>query len=294
MKVVGIDVSFHSADYGIALTGGKPVYKKGFPMDRAGMDSLLDDPDVRDADLFLMESTGLYHLPLYHYLLSRVRKAVIMNPVLVRNYKRSLSLRNTKTDRIDAKAIAAFGADCSDRLPQGKTEMDTESLIIARRRAENAQEVAKAKTVLKQDLAVAFPELLSVDVFTGSMLRFLTAYGSAKDVLAASDKDLEAALRPAGKGRKASLGVDELRRLAEGSVGVSLHGFCVRDSARRLLECLDRDRMLTQALTESEESVHPREMEIVTSLPGIGKLEAAQFLAEVGDIRRFPTYEVAN
>ena len=40
MKVVGIDVSFHSADYGNAVMGGKPMYKKGFSMDRVDMDSL--------------------------------------------------------------------------------------------------------------------------------------------------------------------------------------------------------------------------------------------------------------
>jgi transposase len=214
-----------------------------------------------------------------------------MNPMLIRGYRKSLSLRNTKTDKADAKAIADYGIDRAASLPEGKTVTDTESRIIARRRASNADDTGKAKTILKQDVAVAFPELLSLNLFTGGMLHFLTLFGSAREVMAASDDALEQALRPTGRGMKVALTVKELRRLSKDSVGVSLHGLCVRDSAKRVLECVERNRMLTDALLESEKAVHPKDVAIVSSMPGIGEVEAAQFLAEVGDIRRFPTYQ---
>jgi len=47
MKVIGIDVSSRNADYGIAVTGSKPVYKGTFAMDRTGMESLLSDNIIR-------------------------------------------------------------------------------------------------------------------------------------------------------------------------------------------------------------------------------------------------------
>jgi hypothetical protein len=149
-----------------------------------------------------------------------------MNPMLIRGYRKSLSLRNTKTDKADAKAIADYGIDRAASLPEGKTVTDTESQIIARRRASNADDTGKAKTILKQDLAVAFPELLSLNLFTGGMLHFLTLFGSAREVMAASDDALEQALRPTGRGMKVALTVKELRRLSKDSVGVSLHGLC--------------------------------------------------------------------
>ncbi len=292
MKVIGIDVSSRNADYGIAVTGSKPVYKGTFAMDRTGMESLLSDKDAEGSDvLFLMESTGLYHLPLYHFLLNRGKRALIINPVLIRGYKKSLSLRNTKTDRIDAKAIAEYGIDRAASLPEGKNVTDTESQIIARRRAANAEETGKAKTILKQDLAVAFPELLSMDVFTEGMLHFLALFGSPREVLDASDEALENALLIPGKGRKVSLTAKRLRELAGDSVGVSLHGLCVRDSAKRVIECAERDAMLTAALLKVEKDIHPEDIDIVSSMPGIGEVEAAQFMAEVGDIHRFATYQ---
>jgi transposase len=163
--------------------------------------------------------------------------------------------------------------------------------MLARRRARNAEDLAKAKTILKSDLSVAFPELLRFNVFTKTLLEFLSVYGSAKDVLAATEEQLQQAL-DVQKGRKSEeITVQSIKDLAQTSIGVSYRAAMVRDSAKTVLACQQRDEELTKALVGLEKALHHRQMEILTSIPGIGEVTASHFLSEIPDITQFATYQ---
>lgn len=289
MNIVALDIASTSAAFCVIGTTG--LSQEGsFTMTREGFESFLAAPQVREATLFAMESTGGYHLPIYHFLLNHGKKARIINPLLIKKFHDGETLRRTKTDHLDALTIARFTQSHMMSLQEDRTQMDTESKLLARRRAHNAQELAKAKTILKSDLSVAFPEILELDVYTKSLLNFLAVFGCAKDILAATDEELESALS-LGRGRKSdSITIQTLKRLASGSIGVSLHGFMVKDSAKRVLACQERDKQLTEALIQLEQSLHKSDMEILTSIPGIGPVTAAQFLSEIPDITKFATY----
>ncbi len=73
----------------------------------------------------VMESTGVYSVELYELLVDKQPwdSLAIVNPRLVKNYIRSLGLRN-KTDRIDAKALAYFGRE---RKPTSYQPRDPDS-----------------------------------------------------------------------------------------------------------------------------------------------------------------------
>ena len=53
-----------------------------------------------------IESSGNYHMNLLIFLLENgFRNTVLINPFLIHNFYKSLTLRRTKTDRIDARVI---------------------------------------------------------------------------------------------------------------------------------------------------------------------------------------------
>jgi transposase len=291
MSIVGIDIASKSANYAVLGSRGFISTNNEFTMDSRGFEAFMSSRDVAEDDVFVMESTGNYHLPLYSWLLNHGRKALIINPMLIKQHQKGITIRRTKTDRLDAMAIARYAADPSARLPQGERSMDTESKVFARRREQNAEELAKAKTILKGDLSVAFPELLVLGVFTKSMLGFLCRFGSARDVLQASDAELENALYVARGRHSQKINAKTIRELADKSIGVASHGALVKDSARKVLECTTRDEELTKALLDLETSIHKDAVEIVASMPGIGLVTASQFMAEVEDISRFETYQ---
>ena len=207
---VGIDVAKSKSSFCILdpETGKKPV--KEFPMSRDGFNSLLEQTKDFDHPAFFMESTGRYHLTLLQYLLNHGKETFIVNPVLVKNYSKAHTLRKTKTDIVDARLIVDFGLHNSDKLRKAGFGLIEEVRSLARRREQLAEEVAKAKTQLKADLSVAFPEILSVDVFTKGMLSLLSHYPSPQFILSASSKDITAALQEGSKGRGSTVTADRV------------------------------------------------------------------------------------
>ena len=290
MSIVALDIASKSATFCVLSQQG--VTKQGsLTFDCAGFSSFLADDQVSDASLFVMESTGGYHLPIYHFLLNHEKKARIINPLLIKHFRDGQTLRRTKTDALDALTIAQYAQAHMSALQEDRMKLDSESKLLARRRARNAEDLAKAKTILRSDLSVAFPELLTFNVFTKTLLKFLCLYGSAKDVLSAPQEQLEQALM-VQKGRKSEvITVEHIKELAQNSIGVSYRSAMVRDSAKNVLACQVRDEELTEALVELEKTLHNRQMEILTSIPGIGDLTAAHFLSEIPDISQFSTYQ---
>ena len=119
--------------------------------------------------------------------------------------------------------------------------MDDEVRSIARRRQEVAEDIARAKTQLKSDLALAWPEILAVDVFTSSMLSFLSSFASPDEVFSATDEELVAALSSC-RGRALETSTEDIKGYAIGSIGVPGYADLVKDSAEKILYLEKRDK----------------------------------------------------
>ena len=65
----------------------------------------------------------------------------------------------------------------------------------------------------------------------------------------------------------------------------------VKDSAEKLIHLNARDKKLTEALYSHELEVHFKEIDILTSIPGIGETTACQFMAEIESIKKFSSYQ---
>ena len=287
-NIAGIDIASRKFNYRIIDANGASLSRGSCEMSYEGFRSLLSA--VPEDTVFVMESTGRYHKNLCHFLIGKGFSVCVENPMMIKNYVKSTTLRRTKTDSTDALSIARYGLANYDRLRREKCTMDDEVRNIARRRQEVAEDIARAKTQLKSDLALAWPEILAVDVFTSSMLSFLSSFASPDEVLAADDTELAGALM-LEKGRYLSLSVEDIKGYATGSIGIPGYAGLVKDSAEKILFLEKRDKALTKALVEHEKNVHAKEMEVLQSIPGIGEVSAAHFMAEIEDISRFATYQ---
>ena len=287
-NIAGIDIASMKFDYRIINGNGASLSKGSCEMSYEGFQSFLSD--VPEDTVFIMESTGRYHKNLCHFLIGKGFSVCVENPMMIKSYVKSTTLRKTKTDSADALSIARYGLANYDRLHRENRTMDDEVRSIARRRQEVAEDIARAKTQLKSDLALAWPEILAVDVFTSSMLSFLSSFASPDEVLSATDEELVAALSSC-RGRALETSTEDIKGYAIGSIGVPGYADLVKDSAEKILYLEKRDKALTKALIEHEKKVHEKEMEILQSIPGVGEITAAHFMAEVEDISRFATYQ---
>lgn len=102
---VGIDVSKKFLDYTWVPDGSVITV----PNNSKGINSMIAKLLKIKPDVVVMESTGGYHKLLAKSLLQNNLPAIVVNPRQVRNFARA-SGKKAKTDAIDARVIARFGA----------------------------------------------------------------------------------------------------------------------------------------------------------------------------------------
>ena len=106
--IVGVDIAKSKFDYRIITEGNDRLSKGSCQMTNDGFLDFISDPNITKEAMFVMESTGLYHIPLQNFLLSKGFDAHCVNPLLIKKQVMADSLRKTKTDSADALAIAKY------------------------------------------------------------------------------------------------------------------------------------------------------------------------------------------
>ena len=110
MIFIGIDVAKDKHDCCIVTADNVVLKQFTISNNVQGFDKLLENialftNDLKDIKIGL-EATGHYSHNILGYLLDKELAPFIMNPLQVNIYKKSQSLRKTKTDTVDALVIA--------------------------------------------------------------------------------------------------------------------------------------------------------------------------------------------
>jgi len=188
---VGIDVSKESFSVCAIDSREKVLFEDSLPMDKKGFKTLLKrlKSFPKNSILIGKESSGCYHINLFVFLCIQGFHCVVLNPLLVSNFMK-LNLRKTKTDRIDARAIASMLCLLHEKLPE-KSFISEEFKELARERESLTQQIAKLKNDIEKLCSVLFPELeRRVNIYSSTILRVLERFPSAQAIASAPEEDL--------------------------------------------------------------------------------------------------------
>ncbi len=107
-----------------------------------------------------LEATGHYSYNILGFLLSKELPTFVLNPLQTSQFRKSLTLRKTKTDKVDAKTIADILASHLDLTPYTHAAFQNEELkSLTRYRFEKVKQRAKLKQSLARLVNILFPEL---------------------------------------------------------------------------------------------------------------------------------------
>jgi transposase len=121
---IGIDVSKEKLDLAIRLSDQKYV-ESNFMNNAKGIITLcafLKRQEAASAAPLIIESTGDYHLQSALMIKQREFNVKVINPITTKRYQKS-SIRNAKTDKIDAKRLADI-AVLEESLPDFNSNID--------------------------------------------------------------------------------------------------------------------------------------------------------------------------
>lgn len=290
---VGIDVSKDKHDCFIVSSEGE-VLADVFTISNntEGFHCLLqriqDCTDSQDKIKVGLEATGHYSYNLLGFLLDNGLSTYVLNPLRTNLYRKSISLRKTKTDRVDARTIASMLLSDAGLKPYTNAAYHNEELkSLTRYRFDKVKQRAKLKSSIARLVCILFPELekLVPSLHIASVYALLDEFPGAKQVACAHLTRLKALLETVSNGRyKRDMAV-EIRDAARNSIGSWMPAKSLElQHTIRLIYELDAE------IAEIEDQIQSLMDELnspITTIPGMGFRMAAMILAEVGDFTRF-------
>ena len=296
---LGIDVSKETFDACCIASHGDRLFNLSASMDRKGFEELIKQLSAlsitRESVLVGMESTACYHINLYSFLISLGYSVTDLNPLLISNFVK-LQLRKTKTDKKDAYVIAQFLLLNRDSLCQTIISSDISDLRdLSRQRESLVDQMSSIKSEIKRLLTMTFPELEQIaGVFSKSMLRLLCQYPSAASIKQAKRSKIAKILIPGSYGKQTDASVDRILKAAQVSVGTSssTKEIILKQKASLLIQLEQHLQELTDILIELCQEKIQGDMDILTSMKGIGEKTAMNFLIEIGgEIKQFESHK---
>ena len=165
MIYVGIDVAKDKHDCFITNSNGEVLYKPfTISNNREGFDTLFQRIESVSDDFTKvkvgLEATGHYSYNLLGFLLDKGLPTYVINPLHTNLYRKSLSLRKTKTDKVDSRTIATMIMSDMNLKSYSDISYHNEELkSLTRYRFDKVKERAKLKTSVSRLVNILFPEL---------------------------------------------------------------------------------------------------------------------------------------
>ena len=293
MIYVGIDVAKDKHDCFITDSDGEilfPVFT--IQNNRDGFDDLLAkilsiSSDFSNIKVGL-EATGHYSYNLLGYLLDKGLHTFVINPLHTNLYRKSLSLRKTKTDKVDARTIAMMlMSDVNLKSYSDISYHNEELKSLTRYRFDKVQERARLKQSVSRLITILFPELekLVPTLHIASVYALLSELPSTGKIASCHLTHLTKLLENASKGRYSKEKAIEIREAARVSIGSNMPA-----KSLELKHTLHLISELDSEISEIESEIKQIMDQIsspILTIPGIGYRMGAMILAEIGDFSRF-------
>lgn len=291
MFYLGIDIGKNTHVASLVDDKKKVIFKAfSFSNSIDGAESLILKLEAFKNELEVgMEATGHYWLSLYSYLVEKNFTVRVINPIQTDGWRQGIEIRKRKTDIIDSLLIA-------DLLRYGdfvETSLSNEDYLslrnLSRFRSYLISSIGDLKRKTIALLDQVFPEYASSfsNIFGKTSKEILSNFSTPSDFEDINSDDLNTFLESVTRKNYASKKIDELSKKASSSFGIN---FCL-DSFRLQI------KMLIEQISFIQNQVSDVENEIevlleklnspITTIPGIGSVNAATILGEIGDIKRF-------
>ena len=293
MIYVGIDVAKDKHDCCIMNSDGAMLANVFTIQNNAeGFESLLTRIKSAAHDLTQikvgLEATGHYSYNLLGFLLDKGLTTYVINPLHTNLFRKSLSLRKTKTDRVDARTIATMMLSGVVLESYTNTSYHNEELkSLTRYRFDKVQERAKLKQSISRLVAILFPELerLVPTLHMVSVYALLSEAPGASQIASMHLTHLSKLLETSSKGHYGKEKAIEIRDAAQKSIGCSMPA-----KSLELCHTIRLISELNQEINEIEAAIKQivdKTASPILTIPGISYRMGAMILAEIGDFSRF-------
>ena len=284
---VGIDISKYKHDFCIiSNTGEVIVENSSFENNKKGFQSLLEQlkPYDKSQVHIAFEATGHYSMNLEFFLIDKEFSFMKINPLIIKQFLKTRSLRRTKTDKTDALNIAEYLMSVPYK-PNSLLLYHIYSLkSLCRTREQLIKERSKFAVLLTNELDKSFPELKPFfnNIISSTLLFILDKYKNPSHIALMKDYD---SIRCISRGKFTYAKFAKLKELAKNTVGYHDDNTDLLISTYVSLYNYFNDKIvpIDKQISTIIKDLNPPTL----SIPGIGVISCASIISEFGDISRF-------
>ena len=220
-----------------------------------------------------MESTNIYHVNLYTYLINNNRNTILLNPIETKLLKSS-RIRKNKTDKIDAEAIAKYIIIRKSNIitmEEAPENIYTNLKEYVYTYVRINKKITIAKNQLITDVDLLYPGLTAVANINSKY--FMEIINNADQIIENNYK-----IKYIDESK-----YSEIRNILKNTDTNNAVKYDI-DINIETLELLNKQLMKTKNIIEDEyNSIDSR----IKTIPGIGTITGSIILSSIGDINRF-------
>ena len=292
---VGVDIAKyeHVASIVDSKTGELVVDSLHFDNSIKGFKELLSHlSKLNNKDVLVgFESTAHYHQALFNYLTEHHYKCYLINPLMISRF-RSISLRDSKNDNIDSRAISSFLLLEHKKLINEEFEVN-ELKELCLQRSFLMENSTKLKIKLVSYLDRVFPELCKIipdgTLYSKGVYAILKECPTAKAVSETRIDHLVNIAKKASSGRYKESMVIKIKQASKSSIGFDSEALALK--IKQSIETLESYK---KQIDEINSSITNHELVINSPLhqiKGINSIEIGYIMSAIISINRFDSPE---
>lgn len=289
MYLIGIDIAKFSHQCFIATIHGEVINSFSFDNNSKGFELLLKNLNCLDHSLEIrigLEATGHYGNNLKQFLSVHGYDFVEFNPYLSKQFFKSISIRKTKTDKIDAQLLSSMIASINYEAMKTKKYYVNELKILTKTRNSLIEFKSKYLVQITNALDVIFPEFKP---FFNNRLGLTALYLLERFKTPEKIKNLSKFqyehIRTKSMGKFSYPMFTKLKKLAKETIGIKSNSYTstmvnyinLYNSVKLELKTIENQ------ITNIMEMLNTQ----IITIPGISLMSAATIIAEVEDFNKF-------
>lgn len=295
MFYVGIDIAKYKHDFAIINHNGLVIVPpKTIQNSEEGFNELLSSLLLLDRSQGIkigLEATGHYGLNLKSFLSKHGFSFIELNPLQVSRFHSQISLRRTKTDKVDCLVIAHFISAKNDYKPYQQSLYHLVALkSLTRLRETYVSQRSLILVKMTNVLDAVFPEFKSFfsnKLKSNTALFILKKYKTPSRISKWSEKDMNLVHNISHKFPLSKVAL--IKDAASHTLGNTSNYL-----TDELLSLISTFEALNKAIVSIESKIIKIMIDIdspTASIPGIGLISAATIISEFGDFAKFDNVE---
>ena len=245
-----------------------------------------------------LESTGIYHYPLFCYLRDKGFNCSVINPIITKN-STNINIRKVHNDRFDSKKLALVGLKPDLKVSLMPSDLALDLRNLSREYYDLMDNRSAYVNKLQSELRMVFPQYLKIfsKITTNTAMTLLEKYTSPNAFLSASKDEIIDSIRATAR-FGLTYATNKYNEIIQAANAATTFGHSVSSNFKRIRLYISFIRKYDEeissilfdmhALVDKNESTDfVKQIHLIETFKGAGFLSAVSLISEIGDFSAF-------